>query len=69
VALNDWIRNSGVFDQVVDFDAALRDPSRPAYLDKAYDSGDGLHPSTAGYRALAEAVPLSALSRPCKDRP
>lgn len=69
VALNDWIRNSGVFDHVVDFDAALRDPARPAYMDKAYDSGDGLHPSAAGYRALADAVPLSVLNQPCKARP
>lgn len=69
VALNDWIRNSGVFDHVVDFDAALRDPARPAYMNKAYDSGDGLHPSAEGYRALADAVPLAVLKQPCVSRP
>ncbi|MBY0238962.1 MAG: SGNH/GDSL hydrolase family protein [Burkholderiaceae bacterium] len=69
VALNDWMRSSGVFDHVVDFDAALRDPARPAHLDKAYDSGDGLHPSAAGYRALADAVPLQVLRQTCGSRP
>jgi lysophospholipase L1-like esterase len=59
---NAWIRSSGVFDGVVDFDAALRDPARPAYLQKAYDN-DGLHPSRDGYRAMAEAVPLAPLQR------
>jgi peptidoglycan/xylan/chitin deacetylase (PgdA/CDA1 family) len=46
---------------VVDFDAVLRDPARPDHLRAAFDSGDGLHPSLAGYRALAAAVPLEAL--------
>jgi lysophospholipase L1-like esterase len=60
-ALNRWIRTSGVFDAVADFDAALRDPRQPERLQKALDVGDGLHPSIAGYRAMAEAVPLDAL--------
>lgn len=64
--LNDWIRNSGVFDAVVDFDAALRDPADPKRISKPLDSGDHLHPSLAGYRALAEAVPLDLLRRNCK---
>jgi lysophospholipase L1-like esterase len=59
-AYNGWIRNSGVFDGVVDFDAALRDPARPDQLLKAYDN-DGLHPTLAGYKAMAEAVPLVQL--------
>lgn len=58
---NQWIRESGVFDGVVDFDKALRDPARPDYILKAYDN-DGLHPSIAGYQAMADAVPLSALA-------
>ncbi|WP_432378842.1 SGNH/GDSL hydrolase family protein [Duganella sp. P38] len=66
--LNNWIRSSGVFDAVADFDAALRDPARPAYIKKVYDSGDGLHPSLAGYRALAETVPLKALKIKCGDK-
>ena len=60
-SLNKWIRTSGVFDAVADFDAALRDPQQPERLLKALDVGDGLHPSIAGYRAMAEAVPLDAL--------
>ncbi len=54
--VNRWIRESGVFDAVADFDAVLRDPSHPARLLPAYDSGDHLHPGDAGYRAMAEAL-------------
>jgi lysophospholipase L1-like esterase len=61
-AYNRWIRESRVFDAVADFDAALRDPARPDQLLKAFDN-DGLHPSLAGYRAMAEAVPLASLKR------
>jgi lysophospholipase L1-like esterase len=66
--LNEWIRHSGVFDAVADFDAALRDPAQPQRLSKAYDSGDGLHPSLAGYRVIAETVPLAALRRQCGSK-
>jgi lysophospholipase L1-like esterase len=58
-AINDWIRTSGRFDAVVDFDRIMRDPTQPDRLLAAYDSGDHLHPSPAGFRAMAEAVPLS----------
>lgn len=58
-AINGFIRTSGTFDAVVDFDVALRDPARPDRLSPVYDSGDHLHPSVAGYRKLAEAVPLA----------
>jgi len=58
---NRWIRESKVFDGVADFDAALRDPAHPDLIRKAYDSGDGLHPSPAGFRAMANAVPLHSL--------
>jgi lysophospholipase L1-like esterase len=57
--------HSGVFDAVADFDAALRDPAKPDRLKPVYDSGDHLHPSLAGYRALAETVPLAALRKQC----
>lgn len=57
-AVNDWVRSEKSFDGVLDFDAVLRDPARPSYLAKLHDSGDGLHPSHAGYAALAAAVPL-----------
>lgn len=60
-AINAWIRTPGHFDAVIDFDRALRDPARPDRLNPAYDSGDGLHPSEAGYRAMADAVPAGLL--------
>ena len=64
-ALNDWIRHSGVFDAVADFDAAVRDPAQADHIAKSSDSGDGLHLSPAGYHALADAVPLDALGKRC----
>ncbi len=62
-AVNDWIRHSGEFDAVIDFDLALRDPNQPTRLLPTYDSGDHLHPNDAGYRAMAAAVELNALFR------
>lgn len=59
--LNAWIRGSGTFDAVVDFDAWARDPAHPQRLLPAYDSGDHLHPGDAGNRALAEGIDLSLL--------
>ncbi|GLY05881.1 SGNH/GDSL hydrolase family protein [Actinoplanes sp. NBRC 101535] len=56
--LNRWIRSSGTYDGVIDFDAAVRDPSDPLRLRAAYDSGDHLHPNDAGMAAMAAAVPL-----------
>jgi lysophospholipase L1-like esterase len=56
--VNTWIRTSGAFDAVIDFDAALRDPAQPDRLLPPYDSGDHLHPSSAGYKAMAEVVDL-----------
>jgi lysophospholipase L1-like esterase len=58
-AVNDWLRAPGHVDAVVDFDALMRDPAQPNRLRKEFDSGDGLHPSPAGYRFMGEAVPLS----------
>ena len=57
-AINDWIRAPGSFDAVIDFDAGLRDPANPSRMRAEFDSGDGLHPSIAGYEAMAEMVPL-----------
>ncbi|OAJ58608.1 GDSL family lipase [Paraburkholderia ginsengiterrae] len=61
LAVNQWIRNSRAFDGVVDFDAALRDPAQPDRLRRAFDSGDHIHPSDAGYAAMADAVPMDAV--------
>ncbi len=60
-AVNDQIRAGEVFDEVVDFDAALRDPAQPLRLLPQYDSGDHLHPSDEGYRAMARALNLQHL--------
>jgi len=58
-AANSWIRFSGEFDAVADIEAALRDPNDPAHILPLYDSGDHLHPSDAGYQAMANAFPLA----------
>lgn len=60
-AVNQWIRNAGAFDSVVDFDALLRDPGHPARIRPVYDSGDHLHPGNTGYRAMADAFDLKIL--------
>jgi len=57
-AINAWIRQPGSFDAVIDFDALLRSRGDPATMDARFDSGDHLHPSIAGYEAMAEFVPL-----------
>lgn len=56
--VNSWIRSSTQFDAVVDFDNVTVDPERPGRLNAKYDSGDHIHPSPAGFRAMAEAIPL-----------
>jgi lysophospholipase L1-like esterase len=58
-ALNTWIRTSGAYDAVVDFDAATRDAANPKRIRAEFDPGDHLHPNNAGYQAMANAVDLS----------
>ena len=53
---NDWIRTTDLIDGYVDFDKALADPENPSWFLPEYDSGDHLHPSVAGYKAMADAV-------------
>ncbi len=67
-AVNEWIRTSGLYDGVFDFDAVLRDPARPARLLPTYDSGDHLHPSDAGYAAMGTAIPLDTFGPPSNRR-
>nr|BFE72863.1 hypothetical protein GCM10020092_061640 [Actinoplanes digitatis] len=55
--VNDWIRRSGRFDAVLDFDAAVRDPIGRRRLLPAYDTGDHLHLNPTGYQAIADSVP------------
>lgn len=59
--INTWIRTSGEFDAVIDFDALARDPAHPARLKPEFDSGDHLHPGDQGNKAMADAVELDAL--------
>ncbi|POS78070.1 GDSL-like Lipase/Acylhydrolase [Diaporthe helianthi] len=61
--VNEWIRTSGWFDGVVDFDAAVRDPTNETMLSPLYDSGDYLHLNPAGYVAMAQAVDLSLFEK------
>jgi lysophospholipase L1-like esterase len=61
-ALNEWIRTGKEYDGVIDFDAAVRDPNRPTKFLSQYQSGDNLHPSDAGYQAMANAIDLSLFS-------
>ena len=60
--VNHFIRESGEFDGVFDFDEAIQDPENPKRLLPKYDSGDNLHPSDAGYQEMAQTVDLEALS-------
>ena len=60
-AVNHWILTSGAFDGVVDFARVLGVPGHPNDVNPRYDSGDGLHPSDAGYQAMADAINLSQL--------
>ncbi|PWE74528.1 hypothetical protein B1R38_05215 [Bacillus cereus] len=59
IRVNTWIRSSGVFDGVIDFEKALADPNNPSKMLPAYDSGDHVHPNDAGYKAMAEVIDLS----------
>lgn len=56
---NEWLRTSGVVDKVIDFDKAVRDPEKPNELLPVNDSGDHLHPSDAGYKAMADSIDLT----------
>jgi lysophospholipase L1-like esterase len=60
--VNQWIRKSKNFDAVADFDRALRDPITPNHLRHEFDGGDHLHPSEAGAKAMADAIPLTFFS-------
>lgn len=57
--VNHWIRTSGKFDAVIDFDKAIQDPDNPGRIAAAYDSGDKLHPGDSGYKKMAESIDLS----------
>ncbi|NJO35138.1 MAG: SGNH/GDSL hydrolase family protein, partial [Rhodospirillales bacterium] len=60
-AVNEWIRTSGAFDGVLDFDAVTRNPDSPKRIRAEFDSGDHLHPQDAGLKAMADSVDLELL--------
>lgn len=61
--VNQWIREGGRFDAVLDFDAATRDAHDPTRLSPSMDSGDHLHPSNSGYQAMADSINLKSFSK------
>lgn len=61
--VNEWIRNGGAFDGVIDFDRAIRDPLRPTQLLAGADDGGHLHPSDAGYAMMGDAIDLTLFAR------
>ena len=58
-AVNQWIRTSGEFDAVIDFEKTIQDPQNPTMMIKEYDSGDKIHPNDAGYRKMANSIDLT----------
>ena len=61
--VNAWVRRSGRFDAVIDFDAATRDPQKPSHLSAAADGGDHLHPGPEGYKIMAGVVDLELFGK------
>jgi lysophospholipase L1-like esterase len=62
-AFNTYVRTCGIFDGVIDFERATRDPSHPTRFLPAFDSGDHLHPNDAGYKAMADTIDLKLFTR------
>ncbi len=67
-ALNVFIRTSGAFDAVIDFDKVIRDPNDPRQFTKAYNNTDRLHPNDAGYKVMADAVDLAIFTPKSQTR-
>ena len=65
-AVNQWIRTSGAYDAVIDFDAATEDPANPKRIRPAFNIRDHLHPNDDGYKAMAAAVDLSIFTANAK---
>jgi lysophospholipase L1-like esterase len=59
IAVNEWIRKSGAFDAVIDFDEGLRDPDHLTRMLPEYDNGDHLHPGDVGYNRMGDLIDLS----------
>jgi lysophospholipase L1-like esterase len=65
-AVNNFIRTSGAYDAIVDFDKVERDPANPNQLLPAYNIADHLHPNDAGYKAMADSIDLSLFGAPVR---
>jgi len=63
LAVNAWIRSSKAFDAIIDFERVMRDPAHPDRMLPAFDSGDHLHPSDTGYKAMADSIDVHLFSR------
>lgn len=61
--VNAFIRTGGLFDAVIDFESAMADPADKQRLRPDFEPGDHLHPNDAGYRAMAQAVPVEIFAR------
>jgi lysophospholipase L1-like esterase len=68
-AVNNWVRTSGAFDAVIDFDRAVRDPANPKRFRADLQPGDFLHPNDTGYRLMAESIDLSIFQTPAARAP
>ena len=58
LAVNEWMRGSGAFHAVIDFDRELRDPDHPQRMLPVYDNGDHLHPGDVGYNRMGDVIDL-----------
>lgn len=54
--VNRWIRTSGTYDAVIDFDAVVRDGADAKKLRADFDGGDHVHPNDKGNEAMAAAI-------------
>jgi len=66
-AFNQWMRTGKEYDGIIDFDAVMRDPAQPTKILPRYDSGDHLHPSDAGYQAMANAFDLALIKEGLRE--
>jgi lysophospholipase L1-like esterase len=57
-AVNDWIRTSGAFDAVIDFEKVVQDPANPGAI-RAELTADFVHPNSEGYRVMGESIDLT----------
>jgi lysophospholipase L1-like esterase len=62
-AINKWIRTTNILDGFIDFDKATQDPAKPEVFSATADSGDHLHPSDAGYKAMGDTIDLNLFTK------